>query len=177
MFQFPYGAGVTFLCPIIKAGVTDFAVSADWTPVTGDVKVSKDEGSVANIGTLPAIVGGTGGALWKFTLSATEMEAKHLDIQVVDSATKAVEDQAIHIESLVIVEGAAETGTLSTAVMTTDLAEVTDNHYSGRVGIFEDGVLDGQAFVVDSYLGSTGQITFKTAITEAPLNGQKFRLY
>ena len=177
MFTFPYGVGVTFLCPVIVAGDTDFAVGADWTPASGDVKVSKDEGNMTNIGTLPTIVGGTGGALWKFTLSATEMEAKHIDIQVVDSATKAVEDQAIHVETLMVVEGAAETGTLSTAVMTTDLAEATNEHYAGRVGVFEDGVLDGQAFVISEYLGSTGQITFKSAVTEAPVNGQKFRIY
>jgi hypothetical protein len=174
MFTFPYGVGVTFLCPVIDRGTTDFALAADWTPAAGDVKVSKDEGSMTNIGTLPSIVGGAGGALWVFTLSATEMEAKHIDIQVVDAA---VEDQAIHIETIMTVEGAAETGTLSTAVMTTDLAEATNDHYNGRVGVFEDGVLDGQAFVIDDYLGSTGQITFRTTITEAPLNGQKFRIY
>ena len=177
MFTFPYGVAVTFLCPVIKAGDTDFAIGADWTPVSGDVKVSIDEGSVTNIGTLPSIVGGTGGALWKFTLSATEMEGKHIDIQVVDSATKTVEDQAIHVETLMVVEGAAESVTLSTAVMTTDLAQLTNEHYAGRVGVFEDGVLDGQAFVINEYLGSTGQITFKTAITEAPAIGQKFRIY
>jgi hypothetical protein len=177
MFTFPYGVGVTFLCPVIDAGATNFALSADWTPVTGDVKVSQDEGSVTNIGTLPTIVGGTGGALWKFTLSAAEMEAKHIDIQIVDAATKAVEDQAIHVETLLVVEGAAEAGTLSTAVMTTDLAEATNEHYAGRVGVFEDGDLDGQAFVISEYLGSTGQITFKSAVTEAPGAGQKFRIY
>jgi len=177
MFTFPYGVAVTFLCPVIDAGTTDFALSADWTPIAGDVKVSKDEGSVANIGTLPTIVGGTGGALWKFTLSATEMQAKHVDIQIVDSATKAVEDQAIHIETLLTVEGATEAGTLSTAVMTTDLGEATNEHYAGRVGVFEGGDLDGQAFVISEYLGSSGQITFKSAITEAPGVAQKFRIY
>lgn len=177
MFTFPYGAAVTFLCPVIDAGTTDFSVSADWTPAAGDVKVSKDEGSVTNIATLPTIVAGTGGALWKFSLSATEMQAKHIDIQIVDSATKAVEDQAIHLETLLTVEAAAETGTLSTAVMTTDLAQATDEHYAGRVGVFEGGDLDGQAFVISEYLGTTGKITFKSAITEVPTNGQKFRIY
>jgi hypothetical protein len=177
MFTFPYGAAVTFLCPVIDAGTTDFALSADWTPASGDVKVSTDEGSMTNIGTLPTIVGGTGGALWKFTLTATEMEGKHVDIQIVDSATKAVEDQAIHLETIMTVEAEAEAGTLSTAVMTTTLAEVTDNHYNGRVGVFEDGILDGQAFVIDEYSGTNGTITFAAAVTEAPIAAQKFRIY
>src|SRR5262249_13178258 len=69
------------------------------TPATGDVKVSKDGGNVANITTLPVAVGGTGSALWEFTLSATEMQAAEIVIQVVDSATKAVQDQAISVLS------------------------------------------------------------------------------
>jgi hypothetical protein len=85
-----YGVATTFLMPVIKAGAVDFATSSDWTPAAGDVKVIKNEGTPANIGTLPTAVGN----MWKFTLTATEMQAARVDIQVVDSATKAVEDQA-----------------------------------------------------------------------------------
>jgi hypothetical protein len=85
-----YGVATTFLMPMIKAGAADFALTGDWTPAAGDVKVIKNEGTPANIGTLPTAVGN----MWKFTLTATEMQAARVDIQVVDSATKAVEDQA-----------------------------------------------------------------------------------
>ena len=94
-----YGAAFSFEVPMIKAGSTDFAATGDWTPAAGDVKVSKDGGAVANITTLPTAVTGTGSVLWTFALSATEMEAARITIQVVDSATKAVEDTAFDVFS------------------------------------------------------------------------------
>jgi len=91
-----YGEATTLAIPIPKAGMTDFAASADWTPAAGDVKVSKDGGDVANIATLPTAIGGTGAVLWLFSLSATEMQAKHVAIQIVDAA---VENQCVVIET------------------------------------------------------------------------------
>lgn len=72
------------------------------------------------------------------------------------------------------VRGAAVTGTLSTTQMTTDLAEVTVDHYKGKQILFIGGVLDGQQTEVTGYNGAT-MLTF-TALTEAPIAGQKFRL-
>ncbi|MDJ0896916.1 MAG: hypothetical protein QNJ92_17360 [Alphaproteobacteria bacterium] len=86
----------TFEAPVVKVDDTDFAASGDWTPAAGDVKVSKDGGNVANIGTLPTAVGGTGSVLWTWTLSATEMQAKRVTIQVVDAA---LENQAFIVQT------------------------------------------------------------------------------
>jgi len=86
-----YGEAFSFEVPMVKAGDMDLAATGDWTPVTGDVKVSKDGAAVANITTLPTAVTGTGSVLWTFALSATEMQAARVTIQVVDPATKAVE--------------------------------------------------------------------------------------
>lgn len=72
-----------------------------------------------------------------------------------------------------IVKGTAETGTLSTTQMTSDLTEATDDHYNGRIIVFLGGVLDGQATDITDYTGASGLLTF-TAITEAPVNGQLF---
>lgn len=80
--------------PMIKAGVRDFAVTGDWTPATGDTKVSKDGGSDANTTNNPAIVAGT---KWKLTLTATELSCAEANIAIVDSATKAVEDQFLTV--------------------------------------------------------------------------------
>lgn len=88
-----YGTAAKVRIPVVKASSADFAVSGDWTPATGDVKISKDGGNVANITTLPVAVG----ALWEFAISATEMQAAEITIQVVDAATKAVQDQAVSI--------------------------------------------------------------------------------
>jgi hypothetical protein len=85
--------------PMIKRGVVDFAVSGDWTPATGDVKISKDGGNYANATNLPSICGGTGAASWILTLTAAELQCQAMNIQIVDSATKAVEDQHLLVET------------------------------------------------------------------------------
>jgi hypothetical protein len=92
-----YNTQTTFIFPVVKRAVVDLAVSADWTPATGDTKVSKDGGNVANTTNNPAAVGGTGSALWSITLTATELSAAEVVVQIVDSATKAIEDQVIRI--------------------------------------------------------------------------------
>jgi len=88
-----YGVETVFRFPIIKRAVADFAATADWTPATGDTKVSKDGGNFANTTNNPAATGGTGSVGWTLTLTATELTAAEIDVQIVDSATKAVEDQ------------------------------------------------------------------------------------
>ncbi|KKK59338.1 hypothetical protein LCGC14_3035380, partial [marine sediment metagenome] len=75
-----------------------------------------------------------------------------------------------------LVTGSAEAGTLSTTVMTSDLAEATDDHYNGRTVVWTSGVLAGQASDITDYLGSTGQLTY-TAVTEAPGAGDDFVIY
>jgi len=103
IFQRKYNVSTTsgthIRIPIIKRGVVDYAVSADWTPATGDVKVSKDGGAAANITTLPTAVAMGNTAYWEFQLSASELSCKTLVVTVSDSATKAVEDQAFLVET------------------------------------------------------------------------------
>lgn len=99
MFLRKYGVATTIIFPVIKVAVQDFAISTDWTPATGDTKISKDGGNVANTGSNPAAVGGTGSALWSLALTATEMQAASIVIQIVDSATKTIEDQSIIINT------------------------------------------------------------------------------
>src|ERR1051326_8567338 len=95
-----YGTQTTFTFPMVKRGVVDLAVSADWTPAAADSAISKDQGSFADTTNTVAAVGGsptrtaTG---WKLTLTATEMQAATIDLQIIDAATKAVEDQYIKI--------------------------------------------------------------------------------
>lgn len=96
-FLAKYNTQTTFTFPIVKRGVVDLAATADWTPATGDTKISKDGGNVANATNNPAAVGGTGSVSWSLTLTAAELSAAVIDIQIVDSATKAVEDQYLKI--------------------------------------------------------------------------------
>lgn len=92
-----YGTQTDIRFPMVKRGVADYAGTADWTPATGDTKVSKDGGSFANATNNPAAVAGTGSIGWKHTLTATELQCAELNLQIVDSATKAVEDQFITV--------------------------------------------------------------------------------
>lgn len=85
--------------PIIKRAAVDFAVSADWTPASGDVTVSKDGGTAANIGTLPTALTMGNSAVWVFQLSASELSCKQLVVTVSDAATEAVEDQCFVVET------------------------------------------------------------------------------
>jgi hypothetical protein len=87
-----YGAAVTIPFDLIKAGTLDFAGAGDWTPATGDVKVSIDGGAFANVGTLPSVLSGTD---WGQPLTTGETTGKFISVKIVDSATKAVDDQAL----------------------------------------------------------------------------------
>ena len=75
----------------------------------------------------------------------------------------------------VIITGQAQTGTLSTTEMTTDLTEATDDHYNGCVLIFTSGNMIGQRLSVTDYTGTGGKLTFSAA-TEIPANGDSFIL-
>lgn len=99
MFISKYGVARHIYIPMIKRGVVDFAVSADWTPAAGDVKISKDGGTAANVTNLPTAITMGNGAVWDFSLTATEMQAAQIVVTVVDSATKAVEDQSFIIQT------------------------------------------------------------------------------
>jgi hypothetical protein len=99
VFRRKYATATHVYLPMIKRGVVDFAVGADWTPQTGDVKVSIDGGAAADIGTLPAAIAMGNGAIWDFTVATGEATGKKIVITVADSATKAVEDQCFEIET------------------------------------------------------------------------------
>lgn len=91
-----YGVQTTIVFPIPKIDDTDFAASGDWTPATGDTKISKDGGNFANTTNNPAAIGGTGSKCWSLVVTATELECAVAIIQIDDAA---VEDQAIIIET------------------------------------------------------------------------------
>ena len=85
--------------PIIKRGVVDFAVGADWTPAAGDVKVFVDAAAAANITNLPTAIASGNGAFWEFIITAAELTCKQLLVVIADAATKAVEDQSFIVET------------------------------------------------------------------------------
>lgn len=99
VFWRKYNTPTHVYVPMIKRGVVDFAVSGDWTPAAGDVKISKDGGAAANVTNLPTAITMGNTAMWDFSLVAAELSAAKVVVMVADSATKAVEDQCFIIET------------------------------------------------------------------------------
>jgi hypothetical protein len=157
----PWGTAYTFRAPIVKAGSTDYAiVGTDWTPAAGDVKISKDGGAFANIATLPSTVTLSGSAAWSWTLSAAETEATEVVIQVIDSATKAVQDQFFRLQTTkaaalqVGVPQAAQSAG-DTAITLDATAAAQTDFYKGSVVAIISGDGANQARIITAYNGST----------------------
>lgn len=85
--------------PIVKRGVVDHAVGADWTPASGDVKISIDGAAPANVTNLPVATASGNSALWEFILTAAELSCKQAVITISDSATKVIEDDGFIVET------------------------------------------------------------------------------
>jgi len=157
-FWAKYGTETTFTFPILKRAVIDLAATADWTPATGDTKVSKDGGNVANTTNNPAAVGGTGSVLWKLTLTATELQAAVVDVQIVDSATKTIEDQVIKIftygnASAKIVPDLSDIVRMGLTALPNAAAEASGGLYTrgsgaGQINQAADGQIDSNAVKV-----------------------------
>jgi len=164
----PYGAAFTFRAPVVKAGSTDLAVSGDWSYSPGDVKVIKDGASLANITSSPTAYSTS--AVWAWSLSASEMAADEIIIQVVDSPTKVIADQMFRI--ITLPDGAlrsrlAQASTTANIVLDTG-AVATDSWYVGTVVALIAGTGAGQQRVITGYTGSTKTATVDTAWVTAP---------
>ena len=120
--------------PIIKRGVVDFAVGADWTPAAGDVKIAIDGAAAANVTNLPTAVAMGNGAYWEFILTAAELTCKSCVVTVADSATKAVEDQAF------IVETFGHASAMYPVDLSASVLPVNVTHFGGTAGTFASGV-------------------------------------
>lgn len=259
MILYKYGVAADLYFPLIKRGTMDFALAADYTHASGDVKISKDGGTAATATNSPSAITLGNGAMWKLTLTATEMQAAQIVVTIVDAATKAVEDQMIIIQTYgnasaqhpfdlgtastpqtgdnyarigapvgasisadiagvqsdtndiqtripaaltgagnmkadalaingstsaatqlaksgpTIVSGTAITGTLSNTQASTDLTEVTNDHYVGRSLVWTSGVLQNQACYIEAYNGTSKVLTYTTTPTgESPSNNDTF---
>lgn len=192
-----YGVAGKVRRSIVKRGVIDIAVTADWTPATGDVKISKDGGAIANIGTLPAVIASS--AMWEYTISATEMQAAEICITVIDSATKAVEDDQFTIAtfghnsaglSMERLSAGGVVGTVSvvndagsaTTFRCSDITEATTSHYVGKQVWVMSGTLLAQPLGVVtaySFISSEGAFTVSPGSPSGEIlaNGVKVFFY
>jgi hypothetical protein len=105
----------------------------------------------------------------------TESRLAELDaanLPAIIDAIKVVTD-LLADSATTLVSAAAAAGTLSTTQMTTNLTEVTNDHYNGRIIIWTSGVLQNQATDITDYDGGSKLLTY-TQTTEAPGNGDTF---
>ena len=158
----PWGTAYTFRAPIVKAGSTNYAiVGTDWTPVAGDVKISKDGGAFANIATPPSTVTLSGSAAWSWTLSAAETEATEIVIQVIDQdVTKVIQDQFFRLQttkaSALQVGVPQAVQSIGDPAITLDAsAAAQTDFYKGSVVAIISGNGANQARIITAYNGST----------------------
>lgn len=187
--QAKYGIQQTFYFPMIVAGGTDLATGTDWTPAATDADIIMDGGTSAQA--TNTVADETGG-LWSITLTAAELRATRIAVLIVDSATKAVEDQCLIISTQFsgqleasdgIIIGEVETATTAATTTTMEALslspntteEATADHYNGRLILFTTGALLGQMTDITDYALANSNMSFTfTALTEAPADGDRF---
>lgn len=98
-FERIHGNASSFRFPVFVTGTKNFAATGDWTPETGDVKLSLDGGDFANATNLPVAIGGAGSKYWGIVITAAEMSAAHIVCQIVDVNAKAIDDQSFQVET------------------------------------------------------------------------------
>ena len=110
---------------------------------------------------------------WLGTAVTTSATSAKPEVDAFSISNDATAADNLEASAETIVPGTAETGTLSTTQMTSNLSEATDDHYIGRTIIWRTGILTGQATDITDYAGTDGLLTF-TAVTEPPSNGDTF---
>ncbi len=99
---------------------------------------------------------------------ANQVDSNMLAISGDTSASDKLEESCTSI-----VNSTAKAGTLSVTQMSTNLTEITDDHYIGRTVIWTTGNLAGQASDITDYVGTNGVLTF-SAVTDVPVATDAF---
>lgn len=92
------------------------------------------------------------------------------------AAALATVDTVVDNLNLGIIYGTAQTGTLSTTQMTTDLTGYADDELIGRVVVWTaGGTADGQASTITDSANASGLLTFNAVVT-APVANDPFKI-
>lgn len=153
--------------PIVKRSSVDFAVSADWTPAAGDVKIHVNGTAAANVTNLPTAVTSGNTAVWEFILTAAELSCQQAMITVCDSATKAVEDQAFIVETYGHASARYQAD-LSLANLPANMTQILGTAVSSPATA---GILDVNVKNIDNDAASaSGTVTFPNATLASTTN-------
>lgn len=131
--------------------------------------------AVLNAGTVNHTVAGSFGKILGDNVDApiSTVDTVVDAIKVVTDALTAAAAAKLAKSAAGIIDGTAQTGTLSTTQATTDLSGYADDELIGGVIIFTGGTAAGQRSDITDYASASGLVTF-TAITTAPANGDSF---
>lgn len=171
----PYGTAFSFRAPVLKVNSPNFAFAADWpTYVATSVAVFKDGATIANITTPPTNVSG---GVWSWSLTAAEMSASEIIVQVVDRAV--LTDQMFRI--ITLPDGAvrsrlAQGGTVNTIQLDTGAAAL-DSIYVGSVVSIIAGTGVGQSRIITAYAQSTKTCTVDTNWAVNPTSSSVYAIY
>lgn len=173
----PWGAAATIDgVPIIGLGESDYG--SGFSFASGDAKVSKDGGSKANLGTLPAETPASS-KMFRLVFTDTEMEASRIVVDIIDqSDPKVFEDQRVIIETELVegaVGAAVTTGGAAATTIATSLSGSVDL-YTNLLCVPTTGANAGCVRKVTGYNTSTKTLTFASAFPSNFTTGDKFVL-
>jgi len=139
---------------------------------SGDSKISKDGGSFANTGNLPAEIGSTG--RYSLSLSAAEANAAWVHVSVEHTGMDPVD---ITIGTNADPSGSVVSNGGNTAsTFKTDRSEATTDFWKDALLLFTSGSLAGQVKKVSAFDGTTKFVTLSSAFTAAPSAADLFVL-
>lgn len=93
----PYNTPATVGFCLWERDGTDFKVDAVLVP--GDVKITKDEGPETNCATKDGACVGDEGSCYSVSLTASEMQAAAVQVNIIDAAPKAYLDKCLIIRT------------------------------------------------------------------------------
>ena len=142
------------------------------TIAAGESQISKDGAAFANTTNLPAELGTTG--VYPLTLTAAEANCNSFAIRITDAGSEVF---FAEYKTTGETTGAVVTdGSNSTTTFKTDLTSAVTDFWKDALITFTTGNLTGQVKRVSGYNGTSKFVTANAAFTEAPANGDLFRL-
>lgn len=163
---------------LVTRGAVDF--KANPTLASGDAKLEKDGGTAANLGTLPSVVP-TGGTSVRVQIAASEAEASHLVVTLIDQTSpKEWEDEVIYLhtpraEGVICGKITTATGLTSTTFRSSQLTQATTDQITGAYVVFRSGAAAGAPRKITAFDTSTDGVTCE-ALPAAPSNGDVFEI-
>lgn len=149
-------------------------MQANPTLASGDAQVSKDGGTLANLGTLPAVTPASS-KLIQVDLSAAEMDADNVTVVLSDASGAEWCDLVVNVQpSSLLLSGAVDDASATTTAFASTLTGYGDDFFNDAFLLFTDGTLQNQARKVSDYVSATGTFTLTPALTSAPADDSPF---